>query len=82
MLCLLYFEQHSEGWGGTGSCLTVSRNSGKVADNILLGGPHSVGGTNDCIHGNKTHDGICEKKKKTKTSAVYVAQGGREEGEV
>ena len=65
LLCLLYFEQHGGGLGGACSCLTVSRNSGNVADNILLGGPHSVGGTDDHIHGNKIYDGIYEKKKKT-----------------
>ena len=57
-----------EGWeaGEVGSYLTVSRNSGNVAVNILLGGPHSLGGTDDCIHGNKTHDGIYGEKKNNK----------------
>lgn len=72
-----------EGWeaGEVGSYLTVSRNSGNVAVNILLGGPHSLGGTDDCIHGNKTHDGIYGEKK-NKPSTIYVPQGRGEEGEM
>lgn len=70
-----------EGWeaGEVGSYLTVSRNSGNVAVNILLGGPHSLGGTDDCIHGNKTHDGIYgEKKKQTLNYLCTTGQrGGR-----
>ena len=74
MLFLLYFEQHGGGLGGACSCLTMSRNSGNVADNIILGGPHSVGGTDDCIHGNKIYDVIYEKKNKNLT--IYVPQEG------
>ena len=55
-----------------------NRNSGKVADNILLGGPHSVGETDDYIHGNKTHDRICEKQ--TNKNLNCLCSTGRKGG--
>lgn len=64
LLCLLLFEQYTgkKKKKKVGSCLAVSRNAGNVVDSILSEGSHSVGGTDDCIHGNETHDGTCEKK--------------------
>ena len=42
-----------------------------MVDSILSEGSHSVGGADDSIHGNETHDGTCEKKTTSRRLQYY-----------